>query len=73
MALILMLLDEAKKDPAREEMAFTKENGYICGIESCKNDRCISSTEQELLPIYRVIDASKHECRCVYCEKKRMY
>ena len=73
MALILMLLDEAKKNPAREEMAFTKENGYICGIESCKNDSCISSTEQELLPIYRVIDASKHECRCIYCEKKRIY
>ena len=73
MALILMLLDEAKKNPAREEMLFAKENGYISGIEACQNDRCISSTEQELLPIYRVVDASKRECRCIYCEKKRNY
>ena len=40
------------------------------GVLHCKNPRCITSTEQELAPIFKLTDRSKREYRCIYCESK---
>ena len=73
MALILKLLEEAKQNPAKEEKVYTEEGGYLIDRVSCHNVRCISSIEQELKQIFRITDAEKRECRCIYCEKKVNY
>ena len=73
MALILKLLAEAERDPVREEHTYAEEDGYLINRVRCHNTRCISSIEQELGQIFRVVDAEKRECRCIYCEKKVYY
>ena len=40
------------------------------GVLRCKNPRCITSTEQELAPIFKLTDREKREYRCIYCESK---
>ena len=40
------------------------------GVLHCKNPRCITSTEQELAPIFKLTDRAKREYRCIYCESK---
>ena len=40
------------------------------GVLRCKNPRCITSTEQELSPIFKLTDRAKREYRCIYCESK---
>ena len=40
------------------------------GVLHCKNPRCITSTEQELAPIFKLTDKAKREYRCIYCESK---
>ena len=40
------------------------------GVLHCKNPRCITSTEQELAPIFKLTDRTKREYRCIYCESK---
>lgn len=40
------------------------------GVISCKNPRCISSTEQELPQIFRLTDRENRVYRCIYCETK---
>ena len=42
----------------------------ITNIIRCKNPRCITSTEQELPHIFKLIDREKDEYRCIYCESK---
>ncbi|MGI6686904.1 MAG: aspartate carbamoyltransferase regulatory subunit [Christensenellales bacterium] len=42
----------------------------ITNIIHCKNPRCITSTEQELPHIFKLIDREKDEYRCIYCESK---
>ena len=42
----------------------------VVGVIKCKNPRCITSTEQELAPIFKLTDRSKREYRCIYCESK---
>ncbi len=73
MALILKLLEEAEKDPARKTVAYSEENGYLVDRVHCHNNRCISTTEQELPQVFRITNAEKRECRCIYCEKKAEY
>lgn len=34
----------------------------------CKNPRCITSTEQEIVHSFRLADAEKRIYRCVYCD-----
>ena len=68
MALIRYLLQKAEEDPVyREDHDFTEMP------ESCDNPRCISSTEQELPPLYRKIEGQKGLYRCAYCEKKKRF
>ena len=63
MALILMLLKEAEKNPTREPL--TGELRYDL---TCRNPRCISATEQELPQIFRLTDKAANIHRCIYCE-----
>ncbi len=37
-------------------------------IIKCKNPRCITSTEQELVQEFRLTDPEKKIYRCIYCE-----
>ena len=40
----------------------------VKGIIRCKNPRCITSTEQELVQEFRLTDPEKKIYRCIYCE-----
>ena len=66
MALILKLLDEARKG-----VQMTEEEGVIKGKLTCDNPRCITSTEQELEHAFRCVNAENGIYRCIYCEAKK--
>lgn len=66
MALILKLLEEAQRNPVREEL---DPEGLRYDLV-CKNPRCISATEQELPQIFRTTDKAAGVHRCIYCEQK---
>ena len=40
----------------------------LTGVISCKNPRCITTTEQELPHVFVLTDESEAEYRCIYCE-----
>ncbi len=40
----------------------------LTGVLSCRNPRCISSTEQELPQVFCLADRTKRIYRCIYCE-----
>ncbi len=40
------------------------------GVISCKNPRCITTTEQELPHVFILTDAESRTYRCLYCEAK---
>ena len=63
MALILKLLDEARRDPIRE--AIDTEGWMYDRV--CRNPKCIVQTEQELPQAAKMVAGV---CRCVYCEQK---
>ena len=63
MALILKLLDEAKKNPVREAI---DTDGWVYD-KVCHNPKCICQTEQELPMAAKMSEGSY---RCVYCEQK---
>ena len=66
MALILELLDEAARNPAKEAIDTT-------GLEYdrvCRNPKCITQTEQELPQLFRCTDKAAGIHRCVYCEQR---
>lgn len=42
----------------------------LVNVISCKNPRCITSTEQELSQIFKLADEKSRIYRCVYCEAK---
>ena len=63
MALILKLLEEAKRDPMREEI---DTDGWVYD-KVCKNTKCICQTEQELPMAAKLTEG---EYRCIYCEQK---
>ena len=63
MALILKLLEDAKRNPIREAI---DTDGWVYD-KACKNPKCICQTEQEL-PM--AAQLSEGIWRCVYCEKE---
>lgn len=65
MALILKLLNEAKS--AEEE---NRETDVVKNEIFCTNPRCITSCEQELAHIYKLMDEENGIYRCIYCEAK---
>lgn len=42
----------------------------LVNVIKCKNPRCISSTEQELVQIFKLSDRENKVYRCVYCETR---
>ena len=42
----------------------------VVGVIKCKNPRCITSTEQELVHMFKLTDREKGVYRCMYCETK---
>lgn len=42
----------------------------LTNVLTCKNPRCISTTEQELPQIFRLTDRKERIYRCIYCETK---
>ena len=71
MALILKLLEEARKNPAMEEQEDNVPR--LVNTLQCANRRCISKVEQELDQVFRITDPEKRICRCLYCEAKQLY
>lgn len=65
MALILKLLEENTCYQKSDEEVIINDNLL------CDNPRCITSVEQELEHKFRVVDAEKGLCRCIYCEAKK--
>lgn len=63
MALILKLLEEAKRDGGD-----TLDSGEPLDGVCCDNPRCISSCEQELPPLFKRTPDGTY--RCIYCEKE---
>ncbi len=69
MALILKLLAEnTDHKPSRESY-----DGLLVGKVTCRNPQCITSIEQELDQVFRVVNPELHICRCLYCEAKEYY
>ena len=66
MALILKLLQDAKEGKEMEEPA-----NVLVDTLKCTNDRCITSTEQELPHIFKCMDQENGIYRCIYCEAKK--
>ncbi|MBR3396386.1 MAG: aspartate carbamoyltransferase [Lachnospiraceae bacterium] len=64
-ALILKLLNE------KEPEAKARPKMIRCDIP-CKNQRCISQTEQELEHVYKLVNEEHQIYRCLYCESKLM-
>ena len=42
----------------------------LTGVISCKNPRCITTTEQELVHRFKLTDKENRVYRCIYCETK---
>ena len=42
----------------------------IVGVIKCKNPRCITSVEREIVHEFKLTDRSKKVYRCIYCEQK---
>ncbi|MBQ2968213.1 MAG: aspartate carbamoyltransferase regulatory subunit [Clostridia bacterium] len=40
----------------------------LVNIITCKNPRCITTTEQEIQQIFKLTDREKRIYRCIYCE-----
>ena len=40
----------------------------VTGIIKCKNPRCITSVEQELVHEFRLVNPEKKVYRCIYCD-----
>ena len=41
----------------------------VVGVIKCKNPRCITSVEQELIHEFKLTDPAKKVYRCIYCEQ----
>ena len=66
MALILMLLSEAEKNPQKQSR---DTEGLIADL-TCRNPKCICQVEQELPHLFRLTDKARGIRRCIYCEQK---
>ena len=42
----------------------------IVGVIKCKNPRCITSVEREIVHEFKLTDPVKKVYRCIYCEQK---
>ncbi len=42
----------------------------LTNVITCKNPRCITTTEQELPQVFKLTDKENRVYRCLYCESK---
>ena len=42
----------------------------VVGVIKCRNPRCITSVEREIVHEFKLTDRSKKVYRCIYCEQK---
>ena len=42
----------------------------VVGVIECKNPRCITSVEREIVHEFKLTDPVKKVYRCIYCEQK---
>ena len=42
----------------------------VVGVIKCKNPRCITSVEQEIVHEFKLTDRSRKVYRCIYCEQQ---
>ena len=42
----------------------------VVDVIKCKNPRCITSTEREIVHEFKLTDPAKKVYRCIYCEQK---
>ena len=42
----------------------------VVDVIKCKNPRCITSVEQEIVHEFKLTDRNKKVYRCIYCEQK---
>ena len=42
----------------------------VVGVIKCKNPRCITSVEREIVHEFKLTDPKKKVYRCIYCEQK---
>ena len=42
----------------------------VVGVIKCKNPRCITSVEQEIVHEFKLTDRNKQVYRCIYCEQQ---
>ena len=42
----------------------------LTGVIHCKNPRCITTTEQEIVHKFKLTDKENRVYRCIYCETK---
>ena len=66
MALILKLLDEAKKGVQMPKDVYATDVTF-----TCDNPRCVTSVEQELDHKFKLVDEEHGIYRCIYCESKK--
>ena len=66
MALILKLLEEAKRNPVKPAI----DTSELEFDRVCINPKCISQVEQELPQLFRCTDKAADIHRCIYCEQK---
>ena len=43
----------------------------VVGVIKCKNPRCITSVEREIVHEFKLTDRAKKVYRCIYCEAKK--
>lgn len=70
MALIMKLLGLIADDVPCEQYAECNED-IVYGRFVCRNSRCITSTEQELVQAFKLTDKENGIYRCVYCETRQ--
>ena len=42
----------------------------VMGVIKCRNPRCITSVEREIVHEFKLTDPAKKVYRCIYCEQK---
>lgn len=66
-ALILKLLEIAKKDPSKYQI---DKSQFISGKYKCSNSKCITQTEQEIESLAKISSSDGTVIRCIYCDKQ---
>lgn len=65
-AVTVCLIEDGKvKSKHKVELPKTIKN-----IAKCNNPRCITSIEQEIDQVFKLVDKDKQVYRCIYCESK---